>query len=653
MVGEVEKTLTTELTTKYLFPLGKNKSDEWNDSVMAEVREESRLLCQEYIQGLVNDKDFFKNAQSFGLSASLISKICFLRAVQALGSNQQAFCQSTQALMNFIFIHLQPTITEALKRSSDAISQIPLQKAVPPMMDQVIQVLKCCKILQELYKNPGELEESVSYPSPDNINNDNNAEADGFVVAGPSLCENIVKAVHQVMGDEFEYDELREIFSSLKPHLSGRKIVENLKKSEIPIHPIVWDSFDTPQWERNWIQSNKNKIKAVFGIYYDRISKREGGWLSGLFKDKLEVEEANLISKLFSIPAQLHAYPVIEAMMTVLFNGMEHTLEDKAVDLAQQTLNEYTSTGELSTLIGVQVVKKLITKDEAEWKKNLPVLIEAYQYLHPDEQKIILKHLAVVRGPAFDTREITANTASEVISQFHQSEENCLSMMNKILQVLSQLDRNKAEYTTVAMGIEKLKREHELLKFERIRALVTTVTEKTLDLPGELKEIITKTILEAMPLLTCQALIKHWIFSIVDLLVNELEETTRSKKDKDDHDPSEETSLTELISPDRRSTFLSSLTSLVKSDNWSLTGVAINGVSGIAWLTRQVTFKGDNLLWNQFAKYVDAKISPQMIADKAINGLLEYGKDPNGLSDTIIDALKERVADPRKPEKRE
>jgi hypothetical protein len=81
--------------------------------------------------------------------------------------------------------------------------------------------------------------------------------------------------------------------------------------------------------------------------------------------------------------------------------------------------------------------------------------------------------------------------------------------------------------------------------------------------------------------------------------------------------------------------------------------VAINGVSGIAWLTRQVTFKGDNLLWNQFAKYVDAKISPQMIADKAINGLLEYGKDPNGLSDTIIDALKERVADPRKPEKRE
>jgi hypothetical protein len=91
----------------------------------------------------------------------------------------------------------------------------------------------------------------------------------------------------------------------------------------------------------------------------------------------------------------------------------------------------------------------------------------------------------------------------------------------------------------------------------------------------------------------------------------------------------------------------------VKSDNLSLTGAAINGVSGIARFLRQVTYSADKVIWNQFSKYVDAKISPDMIADKAVSQLLEYGKDPHGLSDTIIDALKEHVADPRKPENRE
>ncbi len=93
--------------------------------------------------------------------------------------------------------------------------------------------------------------------------------------------------------------------------------------------------------------------------------------------------------------------------------GVESAFESKGIDIAQKTLNDYTSTGDLSSLIGVKVVKKLITKDKAKWSKNLPVLQEAYQYLHPEEKKIIDKHLKVVFGPAYDTNEITSIDVSE------------------------------------------------------------------------------------------------------------------------------------------------------------------------------------------------------------------------------------------------
>ncbi len=654
-VAEVKETLKTELTNQYLIPLWNSKSEERYQAVLTEAPEESRQLCQDYIYGTVTEKYFLEHAQSFKLSTSLTSKIFFMRAVFVMGNDEEALRQSTQAIIESVFVQLQPTLTEALNKASNAISQIPLQKVVPPMMDQVIQILQCCKILQGLYKNPNTLEDSfIVSPAPSDVNNDNNAPQDDFVMAGGSLLENIITVVQQAKGDAFDYENLRELFSGMKPHPSGRKIVEELKENGIPIHPIVFQSFDTPQWERNWIHGTKERFKTVLRIYADKYSQREGSWVSRLFKSNLEAQEPTLISKLFSIPAKLHSFPVLEEIMSVLFMGVESAFESKGIDIAQKTLNDYTSTGDLSSLIGVKVVKKLITKDKAKWSKNLPVLQEAYQYLHPEEKKIIDKHLKVVFGPAYDTNEITSIDVSEKNSSLLASEENCKSMMNQMLALLASLEKNTEAYKTIVQGVQKIKREHELLKFERVRTLVTTVAEMSIDLPEEIKQIITKTIFEAMPLLTCQELVKHWIFSIVDLLVKELEETTRPKKDTDPHDPFQETTLTELIPDARKSDFLASLTSLVQSDYTSLSGLGVNAAAGLTWLLRNaVTRKVDAFVWNKFSAYVDAKISPQIIADTVIDFLLDFGKDKNSLSDSIIDVLKEHVADPRKPENRE
>ncbi len=642
-VKEVTENLKTELTEKYFIPLWNSKSEEWKRTALEQVGEGSRATCQSFIRCEVDEKDFFESAQSWGLSTSQTSKLCFLRAVHAMGNNQVALKQSTQALMESLLAQLRPTITEALKRSSKVISKVPLQKVVPPIMDQMIQVLKCCKILTDLYQT-GELEESVYVAQKDEQNSD---EDEGFVLAaGQGLLKSLVEVMKRVKGADYNSEDLQAIFGSMKPQHSGRKIVKRLRGDGIPIHQTVVDSFNTPQQEKNWIHINKEKIKAVLRIYADQYAAREGNWVSRLFKAHEGVEGSNLVSKLFSIPAKLHAYPVIEEIMKVLFMGIESVVESKGMDAAQKALNDYTSTGTLSTLIGVKVLNCLITKDEQKWEKNLPVLTIAYQYLHPDEQKIVLKHLAVVR-PEFNRKLITDNKVSKEITELHAREAKCRAMMDQLLAVLSSLEKNTPDYTNVAIGYQKIKREHELLQFERVRTLVTTVADKTLDLPGDLNTIITKTIFEAMPLLTCQELVKHWIFSIVDLLVQELEETTRSKKEDQLHDPNQETTLSKLISAEQKSAFISSLKSLVQSSYWSFTGFGVNLVSGFATATRIFTYGVDKLAWNMLSEYVDVPISSQSIADKASKEALDFGKDPNGLPASIIESLTEYVADPR------
>ena len=202
-VAAVKETLKTELTNQYLIPLWNSKSEEQYDAVLAKAPEESRKLCQDYIYGNVNEKDFLEHAQSCKLSTSLTSKIFFMRAVFVMGNNEEALRQSTQAIIESVFVQLQPTLTEALNKASSAISQIPLQKVVPPIMDQVIQVLECCKILQGLYRNPNALEDSliVSPARSDVINNNNAPDDDDVVMVGGSLLENIIGAILQAKGN--------------------------------------------------------------------------------------------------------------------------------------------------------------------------------------------------------------------------------------------------------------------------------------------------------------------------------------------------------------------------------------------------------------------------------------------------------------------
>lgn len=635
LVDEVSIQLKENLTNKYLVPIWIKKYQEWKKDVEQELRKlklDDPNILENYLKGSIDEKKLLESSDSGKISTSLTSAIFFMKAMSVIGDDPKNLQPPIQGFLSSLFNQASPTVAETLRKSSDAITQISFERTIPQFADYFIELLNYCVTMQNAQNTSG----SVGNASDDLNSFFAELEKIGFKGFDP-------------------YKNIR-----IERHASGIDIIKNFDADKI--HKVVLRTFDSPKYEEGWIRYKKDQLKTVLRIHAEKYANQQDSWIARLFKTNLAVKSPNLLTQILSLPSKLGQFPAAEGLMTIFFSGIEAFVEGKGVISAQTSINEITSTGYLSNIIITSAVKQLIVKNK--WKENLPLLQEAYLYLQPDEKEQIEKHLAAV----FDSNEFIVkkqemeNSKSilkgrkDKIEELQKKENDLDNLLNKLSNTLNDPLLTTSSYGLISSTIEKIKREKELLQFNRTKALVLLMIEdffKTSDytqyLPDDLKKACIKFIAEAMKLLTCQELVKHWIFSLMDLLIDELEETTKRTQSQAASHPKvqdSQKSLIDFIHPQQKDQILDSLCSLMNTavNDVGWTSWALTGAVNIAMSYQYTRDKLWDSIVKQKAKF---EYTPSQLNDKIMNSIGDFGKKPEGLSSSLIDWLTEHLADPR------
>ncbi len=630
LVKDVSTQIKHELTTKYLLPVWKKKCAEWNQSVAQGLGEVNHTLFEQYMNGEISETQLLENQQSYPLSTTLTSTLFFMKAFRMLGKDMGRFEKSTEYLLETVFAQLTPTVSDTLSKVADTLTQINFETTVPKVVDYFIALLDSFKTMQVVGDNSADLNRSV-------------LPGDGFI-----------EAMKRAGVEGKDLENIQSLHLGTQNQVSGRKIVKRFPEGKI--HKVVLRSFESSIPEQGWIRESKERLRTVLLMRAEKYSQEEGTWLSRLLRSSGTGQPANLMSLFLSYSNKVREIPAFDGIMTFLLSGVEAVLEKQAIHSAQEALNEYTSTGVLSTTIIISVVKGLIAKEDAQWNKNLPLLQQTFGFLQKEEQETVLKHLAAICDvQTFEARKQAIEGAKPMPSL--EEEQKYQSAINTISAALTQMDEEN--YELVAETLERYKRAKELKQFERMRTVVTLVAnqylgEEVFNFKGGdvLKSIALKIIHEGLNLLACQELVKHWIFTIVDLLIEELEENSHSEEVSQSIIAEKPQSLLDLIPTEKKDKLLYSITGLMsdaqKDTSWfSIQNMAISGAIKIV-----NNILPQNTLWSYVYMLNDKlTISPVQLKDKVISMVGDYGKKPDGLSASIIESLTEYVADPREEKK--
>ncbi|MBP7074331.1 MAG: hypothetical protein KBA81_02985 [Rhabdochlamydiaceae bacterium] len=627
-----------DLREKYLIPLWSKKRGEWGTALQKNLEghsETARALCKNFISGNMIEKEFLEASQEHAFSTSQTSLIFFMRAIEWMGRDEGKFRATTRSILGTVLGQLEPTIIDTLAKTAEMLSQVSFERSVPKVVDYFIELLKCCTTMQTVQQSAPPLNGSF------------------VLVDGKSP---FIGALERSGLEESVLSQMDGLYREISLQISGKVIIEKLTPGSV--HKTVRQSFDSPLYEEGWIRVTKERLKTVLRLRAEKYAQEEGNWLSNLFKTSSNGSSTNLLTTFRAFYAKLQEIPGLEGVMTFLFSGIEAVIADKGVEATQAFLNECTSTGYLSTTIATSLVSNLIYKEEAKWNENLKILQQAFQFLQPDEQEIVLKYLHVICDQeTYERREaelknISSSNLNEQIEKMKARENAYKKAVEQSSEALKRLGKNQNEedFALVIEGLAKLKREKELQQFERVRTLVIFVADKFLAFNftgGEaLKGICIRVIHEALTLLTFQEIVKHWIFTIVDLVIDELEESSHPKPIVEGAEPEKAVSLLDLIIGEQRQRLLSSLANMMETAETDR-----GWMSTRAWMTwgiRQASNWSSATIWGYIEQYrAKAIMTPLDLRNKVVEWVGDYGRDPNGLSDVIIQSLTEYVADPR------
>ena len=672
IVRGTSEVLSRELSKHYFLPLWKKQQKEWEDSLSKRLGEEevtvgdsSDRLANSFMRSELTEEEFLLNSSSYKFSTALTANIAFFRAIRIIQSKDESLEQTIKALPSSLFLQLEPILESTLYKSRKMMSEINLETTVPRVVNYAIDLLECCRAMQSVRgQNP-------QHPYGEEASYDEEPV--------PEDNRFLITALEK--GKQSENAALvRQHFLEIPDAVvTGQAVIEELG---IKAHKAV--RLNRPEiQERTWIHTTKERLEGLLRVKAaDYTQELESQWLITLFKSKPNGNgESNLLVSLLSLQNKLwKLLPGSESFVKILMKGVQAFIEEEACEGVQNELNKLTSTGFLSSTIGVTVVKGLVdqSKDANVWKENLPLLQQAYTFLQPEEKKLILNHLnaqfsvegggAIIkkRKQQLETPPSNSEEKNLAIKQMKQEEESLSQSLSIIKAAYYELKKDEASYQAEINSLEeaydKIKREKDLKSFARIKGLVIFVADdflsKKLVFSGgsHLKEIILAVIHEAYTLLSYQEVVKHWIFTIVDLLLDELEEAASSKPtsflaglDEDETGPSETPSILDFIPAQTQQTLLNKLCELMDTSSKQEASGWFNVGSWMKTGARAVTSWAPGTIWGYIEQAFkeDLRKTPQQLTDIAFEKLEKFAVDPQGLSDSVIQSLVETVADPR------
>ena len=218
-------------------------------------------------------------------------------------------------------------------------------------------------------------------------------------------------------------------------------------------------------------------------------------------------------------------------------------------------------------------------------------------------------------------------------------------------------ENNKDAIETLKKAYGELETQRGLIQFDRVKGLILYIANnelsKVINFFGStpILEIIMAVIEEAFDLLRYQKVVKHWIFTIVDLLIKELQLAGGLKSPEKEAefiskiDLKKRPSLLEIIEVHGRHTNLIKKLSTTASNcnrSWEIAG----NLASINYLALNWTGVA---IWKAFKGSLndDLRVTSKGLADKAVKAFIDFGKNPSSLSTVLVEALTEHVADPR------
>lgn len=646
LVQNVSTTVQGNLTHRYLVPLWQKKHKEWREGIETDLKtampNTDITFFQRFMNGEESGRAFLENVQSFSLPTSLVSRIFFARAVRSMGSDLDHFGCSTETILKSVLGQVQPTVVDTLTRAFDAVAQLSFRSAVPKVVQYCIELLKCCTTMQTIRTQAETASDAALLAS----------------ATGPGgQLQAALAGAGVVDGDA---TTIVRLYDGIAPQISGERLIRSLP--EASVHQVVRASLDSTDAETNWIETKMLQLKHLLRARARKYAQDEGTWLFNLLKSRSGGASTDLMSLVQSGVTKLTKIPGLEEVMKFSASGLQSFIEGKVCGATQVSLNAFTSTGYLSTLIATFVVSGLIAKEETKWNRNLPILQLAYQFLQPEEKAQVLKHLGVMcenseavvrrRAQLEDASAISATQLAEIEAM--QKLENDYKAAQDRLALATQdvVKGGQAEHIRVLMAAhEKLKRAKELKQFERVRTLVTCVAAdylKDVVTVQAARDVCIRILHETLTLLTCQEIIKHWIFTIVDLVIDELKDTTDAKPVvRDLAAAAGPDSLLDFIDDSQRASLLQSLGEFLGAVETDRSWLSIKswGVS----ITRAATGWTPDYLWSRVIEpYREIfKITPVQLKEKLITVVGDFGTKESGLSDLIVQGLTANVADPR------
>ncbi|MDN3508605.1 MAG: hypothetical protein P0S93_01010 [Candidatus Neptunochlamydia sp.] len=670
LVKEASTTLSKELSQHYLLPLWKKQQNEWEHSIreaLGKEAVESNSPAHKLANKFMNDfktseTEFLLNKYSHDFSSALISNTAFFRSVRIMQTKESALLKTIATLPESLLLQIEPVLTGMLHKSARMMSEINLKTTVPRIATYAIDLLGCCRAMQEVRAQQA-LQEDYRFE----------------VIVDPKHNEQheVTQLLLSALTEEEQVKAVQKLYLEIpEPILTGQAVIDKLGSKA---HKIVRLSQPDIQ-ERTWIHTTKKRLEGLLRIKAVQYTQEpKGQWLATLLKSKSNGGDGrtSLIGSLLSLQNKLwKLFPGADSIAKILIMGVQTFIEEEACERVQKQLNKLTSTEFLSATIGKTLVKGLIdqSKDQKNQEGNLSLLQDAYAFLLPEEQQSILKHLGTQpqdqQGKELQKLLKNSSNRNNLILKMQREEETLAQAIETITKAYKVLKKNQTRNHEKIASLQKvygkIKREKDLKQFARIKKLVVHVAgvklKKTLNFRSgpSLKSIILSVIHEVYTLLSYQEVVKHWIFTIVDLLLDELEEGTSSRRTRQ-IDPLLESntgenipSMLDFILPDQRKILLQQLSELMQTSSnrkgsgwwsmsaWMETGatLASNWVPKTVWGYIETAFKKD------------LETTPPHLTKLALQKFKTFATNPKGLANTVIQSLIENVADPCSGEER-
>lgn len=654
MVSDASNVLSNELSTNYLHPLWSKQQLGWQNALQTQIENESidsskTQLINKYLDGEIEDKAFLAESS---LSTSLTSHVAFMRIIRVMQHNASSVEGSINTFPVSLLLHLQPTLASVLGKAFATLSEIPFETTVPRVVGYALDLFECCSAMQNAQKTALEAKNTSTETLPN-------------VATEPSLYEALTKGEQ---GDQA--DGVQKLYDTLPQELiTGMDVIKRLNGNA---HEAVRLSQPDIQ-EQTWIKITKVRLEGILRKRAARYSKNLGvEWLANLLKTNGTNSTSSLFGTILSLLDQfLTKFPGLEVIFNINLKGLQTIIEDKGAASLQEILNEITTTRYLSTEIGIGIVKLLLSqaKDQATWDDGYPVLRQAFEYLDEEEQKVVLEYIRAQNEtkPSAEERITQLKSIMEV-SEVNQAIAISKTQETELLNALNTLQaaneklcsaetRNETPITALELGYRKIQRARDLKQFERIKGLVMFVVDDLLKrkladklnatLGSNIREIAMAILHEAYTLLSYQKVVKHLIFTITDILVNELELANEpSPVNRAKEAPTNVPSLFDFIPKEQQVKLQQKIASLANEchtrKGW--TSVA----DWLAWGVKKATEWAPDTIWGWLtdAFKEDLRMTSPQLSKLIETQVTKLVTDPELLPPLIIDALSKNVADP-------